>query len=490
MTGRCRNFTAWRCKIEVMAEVSLTYPTTEGSREIRIEEGRTSFGRGGDADYRFPDDGLSRLHATVYREGERVWIVDENSSNGTFVNGAPVDPVGTPLRNGDQIRIGNDTVLNVRISQSAISEGRMESAPTVQASASSAPSAPFNVVPVALIAVAIFVISISAVLIGFKVLGGITASTAKSEDEYETPLRGGNDDAGDTPKPKSTPAPKSTDKGGLPMQDTAIPEASPTQEVQLPTKKYLEMTDPEKRQYIEEKSMRIAQIIGNNSSDAIPAAAVDKIKAFTDAYARRVGVKPFSGCRFGDNLQSTYERASKNAPFIVRAFNEKGIDPRIGLYLAMIESEHCVCLQSPTGPLGMFQFTRATGELHGLKVSKTASPTNPDERCDPEPAARAAASYMKALTGRYGTGPASVPLAIGSYNSGEGGLSSNLTKALESNAGLPRDFWTLIEKGEILSKQFQAENFKYVPKFFAAAIIGENPQDFGLKLQPLSTYSK
>jgi len=40
-----------------------------------------------------------------------------------------------------------------------------------------------------------------------------------------------------------------------------------------------------------------------------------------------------------------------------------------------------------------------------------------------------------------------------------------------------------------LSKQFQSENFKYVPKFFAAAIIGENPQDFGLKLQPLSTYS-
>ena len=97
---------------------------------------------------------------------------------------------------------------------------------------------------------------------------------------------------------------------------------------------------------------------------------------------------------------------------------------------------------------------------------------------------------MKALTGRYGTGPASVPLAIGSYNSGEGGLSSNLQKALDSNSGLPRDFWTLIANGDKLSKQFQAENFKYVPKFFAAAIIGENPQDFGLNLQPVSTYTK
>ena len=43
---------------------------------------------------------------------------------------------------------------------------------------------------------------------------------------------------------------------------------------------------------------------------------------------------------------------------------------------------------------------------------------------------------------------------------------------------------------EKLSKQFQMENIKYVPKFFAAAIIGENPQDFGLNLKPLSTYTK
>ncbi|MGI8811697.1 MAG: transglycosylase SLT domain-containing protein, partial [Pyrinomonadaceae bacterium] len=286
--------------------------------------------------------------------------------------------------------------------------------------------------------------------------------------------------------PKAAPPTASNSSGNeFPaVSETAVPAATPS------LKKYLEMSDGERRQYLGEKAMRIAQIIGNRSSDPIPAAAVDKIKGFADAYASRAKVKPLTGCRFGDNLQTTFERASKNSPFIVRAFNEKGIDPRIGLYLAMIESEHCVCLQSPTGPLGMFQFTKATAEMHGLKVFKGASQSNPDERCEPEPAARAAASYMKALTGRYGTGPSSVPLAIGSYNSGEGGLSSNLQKALDSNQGLPRDFWTLIANGEKLSKQFQAENFKYVPKFFAAAIIGENPQDFGLNLQPVSTYSK
>jgi hypothetical protein len=253
------------------------------------------------------------------------------------------------------------------------------------------------------------------------------------------------------------------------------------------------MSDLEKRAYVEAKAQRVAQVIGNASGEKIPAAALDRILRDVNAYTSRLKVGRMAGCRTGDNLAATYERAAKNAPFIVRAFNEKSIDPRIGLYLAMIESEHCNCLQSGTGPLGMFQFTFATGRIHfepSDGVVKGASPSNPDIRCQPEPAARAAASYMKALLGRYGTGPASVPLAIGSYNSGEGGLSSNLQKALDSNSGLPRDFWTLIANSEILSKQFQAENFKYVPKFFAAAIIGENPRDFGLDLNPISTYSR
>ena len=300
------------------------------------------------------------------------------------------------------------------------------------------------------------------------------------------------------PSSSPTPKPSSSVSTVTPNDNTTITDSpSGTNSTNPPTlpsgKKYQEMSDTEKRQYLEVKAMRIAQIIGNNSSEAIPAAAIDKIKGFADGYASRSKVKPLGGCRFGDNLQATFERASKNAPFVVRAFNERGVDPRIGLYLAMIESEHCVCLQSPTGPLGMFQFTFSTAKLHFVPndgVVKGSSPSSPDDRCKPEPAAKAAASYMKALTGRYGTGPASVPLAIGSYNSGEGGLSSNLQKALDSNTGLPRDFWTLIANGDKLSKQFQAENFKYVPKFFAAAIIGENPQDFGLNLQPVSTYSK
>ena len=37
-----------------------------------------------------------------------------------------------------------------------------------------------------------------------------------------------------------------------------------------------------------------------------------------------------------------------------------------------------------------------------------------------------------------------------------------------------------------LDDAFRNEGAHYVPSFFAAAIIGENPQNFGLPLPPLS----
>ncbi len=476
-----------------MLEIALTYPTPEGTQEIRIDGERTSFGRGSEAQHRFADDGLSRLHATVYRDGESIWVVDENSSNGTFVNGQKTAPAGTPLRNGDVIKIGNTTNLTLRIvEKTEAAAAPVYSVPAPAAVASSQTSA-LSILPIALIACAILIVSVSAVFIGYKVLAGGKTEIAQSEEDFDEP-----EDKPDkatksspTPKAESTKSTGTTGDNSVIVESTEPGNSKPL--FQIPSgKTYLDLSEADRRQYLGVRAMRVAQVIGNQSSEEIPAAALDKIKGFADGYAKRISVKPLGGCRFGDNLQVTYERASKNAPFIVRAFNEKSTDPRIGLYLAMIESEHCVCLQSPTGPLGMFQFTFSTAKNHFTPnegVIKGASPTSPDDRCKPEPSARAAASYMKSLTGRYGTGPASVPLAIGSYNSGEGGLSSNLVKALDSGSGLPRDFWTLIANGDKLSEQFQSENFKYVPKFFAAAIIGENPQDFGLKLQPLSTYS-
>ena len=79
-----------------------------------------SFGHGSEADCRFEDDGLSRLHATVYRDGDYVWIVDENSSNGTFVNGEKVSSGGTPLKNGDAEKSDMIRLYRVELRQSKL----------------------------------------------------------------------------------------------------------------------------------------------------------------------------------------------------------------------------------------------------------------------------------------------------------------------------------------------------------------------------------
>lgn len=478
--------------------IIFTYPTPEGSQEIEFDGERLTFGRGSDADYRFDDDGLSRLNSTIYRDGDYIWIVDENSTNGTFVNGGKVSASGTPLENGDSIKIGHQTNLKVRINEKIADAASGNSQPkTVSTSTSSASS--FGMMPLVITGFAILIIGAAAIFIGWTVFGSGTATAKNDNYGYDNPKNSSNDDKDKTP----TPTPKNENNSNMVSGNndgnediTDSPEANGGTDSNnnLPSgKKYADMSDAEKNQYVETKALKVARMIGNSESTKIPPAAIAKIRSYVDAYASRVRVKPLGGCRFGDNLQTTYERASKTATFIIPAFNSQGMDPQIGLYLAMIESEHCVCLQSSTGPLGMFQFTYATAKSHFKSpegVIKGASPSNPDIRCQPEPAAYAAASYMKALTLRYGTGALSVPLAVGSYNSGEGGLSTNLKTALEKNSSQDRSFWTLIANADSLSKQFQLENVKYVPKFFGAAIIGENPRDFGLNLQPLSTYSK
>ena len=472
-------------------------------REIVLEKEHTTIGRATDVDLQLDDQGLSRLNSTIYLDADTVRIVDNGSTNGTLVNDEPASADGTILDDGDVVKMGSSTVLKFKKVADEAPANADDHVQPDESAAAFAPAAapvvvpppaptPLNYLPLAIIVGAIFVIGISAAVIAMTAFSGkgevATTNPYTGDDPTSSSDRDG--DPGSTPTSSpSIQGSSQTDTNTSSNSDLPTAQSTPTKP-ELPAKQYSAMTDAEKRAYIEDRAMRVAQIIGNSTSEKIPPDAVTRIKSFVDAYVSRTKVKPLSGCRFGDNLQATYTRASKNAPFIIRAFNEKGMDPRIGLYLAMIESEHCTCLQSPTGPLGMFQFTQATGRLHGLNIIPGATPAHPDERCEPEPASRAAASYMKALAGRYGTGPSSIPLAIGSYNSGEGGLSSNLEKALSSGTGLPREFWTLIEKSDMLSKQFQSENFKYVPKFFAAAIIGENPRDFGLDLNPISTYTK
>jgi two-component system, cell cycle response regulator len=79
-------------------------------QQFKIAPGFSAIGRGGSAEIRIDDDGLSRAHARIRTEGGRVWIEDLGSRNGTFVNGHKLT-VPIELRDGDKIGVGRGTVL-------------------------------------------------------------------------------------------------------------------------------------------------------------------------------------------------------------------------------------------------------------------------------------------------------------------------------------------------------------------------------------------
>jgi pSer/pThr/pTyr-binding forkhead associated (FHA) protein len=65
-------------------------------------------GRSPDNDVILRDPATSGHHARVERRGDQFWIVDLGSTNGTLVNGEPIQE--KELNNGDRITIGQNAV--------------------------------------------------------------------------------------------------------------------------------------------------------------------------------------------------------------------------------------------------------------------------------------------------------------------------------------------------------------------------------------------
>jgi pSer/pThr/pTyr-binding forkhead associated (FHA) protein len=67
--------------------------------------GSFTIGRGSDRSLQVDDKAISRRHCRVDCDGEFFWLIDEDSHNGTIVNGRKITKC--MLFDGDVIRIGH-----------------------------------------------------------------------------------------------------------------------------------------------------------------------------------------------------------------------------------------------------------------------------------------------------------------------------------------------------------------------------------------------
>ncbi|HYJ90905.1 MAG TPA: DUF5715 family protein [Pyrinomonadaceae bacterium] len=99
-----------------MIKVTLHIENSYDRRDFELED-EVTIGRSDASDLVLSDQGLSRRNTTVFRDRESILVVDENSLNGTFLNGVRLSGSAAELRNGDELRIGSETIIRLQIGE-------------------------------------------------------------------------------------------------------------------------------------------------------------------------------------------------------------------------------------------------------------------------------------------------------------------------------------------------------------------------------------
>ena len=256
-------------------------------------------------------------------------------------------------------------------------------------------------------------------------------------------------------------------------QAAASQTIAPTAE---PRKLYTQMSERERLDFVAEQEQRISGMMGDRPVK-LDENVVRLIKTYVDRYVANIKA---SGSDDSGSTNATYARARPYVPLIARSFAARKVPVIIGIYLPVIESAYRHCYESPLGSNGLYQFLPSTARIYG--VSR-------EDMCDVEKMTPAAAQYIADHMAELGEDAQSVTLVLVSYNRGAQWVRDSL-RQVRGTENYARNFWTLLANKDALDEGFRKETAGYVPSFIAAAIIGENPEVFGLEGPPLSTLAK
>ena len=85
------------------------YPGTPQEYQYRWTDPSCTLGRLDSNQLQLANDSVSNRHARIELRGDAYWLLDLNSTNGTFINGLPITEA--QLRDGDLIRLGENVQL-------------------------------------------------------------------------------------------------------------------------------------------------------------------------------------------------------------------------------------------------------------------------------------------------------------------------------------------------------------------------------------------
>jgi len=190
----------------------------------------------------------------------------------------------------------------------------------------------------------------------------------------------------------------------------------------------------------------------------LPSITADLMKV--DNQAVRNWETYFTG-RGRRSFQAWLERKAAVDSLVTAVLEEYEL-PRELIYLGMIESGLSSRAVSSASAVGPWQFMAGTAKDYDLQLNWWL-----DERRDMEMSTRAAARYIKYLHGKFGDWA----LVLAAYNTGGGRISRKIRQHGHDN------YWNM---------RLPSQTTDYVPKFIAAARIGEDPEKYGFTITPVS----
>jgi membrane-bound lytic murein transglycosylase D len=257
----------------------------------------------------------------------------------------------------------------------------------------------------------------------------------------------------DAPRPlataKSSPAVSDSDTGPSVFRTPALqpPEAAELSIIEEPSPEAAEESDRE-----EAVEGELLESESETEADGVPYDVPIVLNASVESHLDYFNTKG------RDRFQLWLNRSGRYVPLMTQILRENGL-PEDLVFVSLIESGFNPYAYSRSHAVGAWQFMKGTGRKYGLRIDSYI-----DERRDVVKSTHAAAAYLKDLYAMF----ESWPLALASYNGGEGRVARGMKR---TNA---EDFWDLRA-----TRHLHPETRNYVPKFMAATIIAKNPERYG-----------